>query len=95
MTSRSVVLALCLSAPAFAAAQVSSAVIHVDPAQVSVSSQGATTVILSFVGVNGYVPAEGLWCARLTATALGAGPCDPSTVYGQAAGAPATTPAAR
>lgn len=95
MTSRSILFGLLLTAPALAAAQVSSAVIHVDPAQVTVSAQGATTVILSFVGLNGFVPAEGLWCSKVTATAFGAGPCDPASVYGQAAAAPAGSVSAR
>lgn len=61
----------------------SSAQIRVNPTGVNVAGQGATTAFLTFGPLNGYVPAESLWCGDL----LPADPdlglrCDPATIYG-------------
>lgn len=69
-------LALSVAAPA--AAQV-----RVHPTGVNVNSQGATTVFLTYGGLNGYRPVEALWCGRLVPAAPDAGlRCDPSTILG-------------
>ncbi|MBI4540541.1 MAG: hypothetical protein HY704_13655 [Gemmatimonadetes bacterium] len=84
MTTRHAVFALLLLAPSTAAAQTRSEGIRVEPAVVSVSSQGATTAILTFSAVAGYAPGEGVWCARLVEAMDRGARCDPATIYGQA-----------
>jgi len=77
--ARLVTLALALSAPATPAL----AQIRVHPTGVNVNSQGATTVFLTFGGLNGYQPIEALWCSRLVSAAPDVGlRCDPSTILG-------------
>ena len=72
-----VFLAVWLSA-ATAGAQ-----IRVHPTGVNVNSQGATTVFLTFGGLNGYRPVEALWCSRLVTAAPDVGlRCDPATILG-------------
>ncbi len=57
--------------------------IRVHPTGVNVNSQGATTVFLTFGGLNGYQPIEALWCSRLISAAPDVGlRCDPSTILG-------------
>lgn len=57
--------------------------IRVHPTGVNVNSQGATTVFLTFGGLNGYQPVEALWCSRLVPAAPGVGlRCDSSTILG-------------
>lgn len=57
--------------------------IRVHPTGVNVNSQGATTVFLTFGGLNGYRPVEALWCGRLVSAAPDVGlRCDPSTLFG-------------
>jgi hypothetical protein len=57
--------------------------IRVHPTGVNVNAQGATTVFLTFGGLNGYRPVEALWCSRLVSAAPDAGlRCDPATVLG-------------
>jgi hypothetical protein len=57
--------------------------IRVHPTGVNVNSQGATTVFLTFGGLNGYRPVEALWCSRLVPAAPDLGlRCDPSTILG-------------
>lgn len=57
--------------------------IRVHPTGVNVNSQGATTVFLTFGGMNGYQPVEALWCSRLVSAAPDVGlRCDPSTILG-------------
>jgi hypothetical protein len=79
MTSRYALYVLLALAPGIGAAQTGRADIRVQPTVVSVSSQGATTAILTFSGVSGYTPVEGLWCGAVISSR-----CDPSTIYGQA-----------
>jgi hypothetical protein len=58
--------------------------IRVNPTGVNVNSQGATTVFLTFGPLNGYTPAEALWCGDLASAGLGVGlQCDPATMYGE------------
>jgi hypothetical protein len=82
MMMRHAVSALLFLTPSVAAAQF----IRVEPATVSVNAQGPTTAILTFSGLEGYTPAEGLWCARLVEAADRGVRCDPETIYGQAFG---------
>jgi len=57
--------------------------IRVHPTGVNVNSQGATTVFLTFGGLNGYRPVEALWCSRLVTAAPDVGlRCDPATILG-------------
>ena len=57
--------------------------IRVHPTGVNVNAQGATTVFLTFGGLNGYRPVEALWCSRLVPAAPDVGlRCDPSTILG-------------
>jgi len=57
--------------------------IRVHPTGVNVNSQGATTVFLTFGGLNGYRPVEALWCSRLVGAAPDVGlRCDPATILG-------------
>lgn len=64
-------------------ARPAAAQIRVHPTGVNVNSQGATTVFLTFGGLNGYRPVEALWCSRLVAAAPDVGlRCDPATILG-------------
>jgi hypothetical protein len=56
--------------------------IRVNPEGVNVNAQGATSVFLTFGGLDGYVPAEALWCGDLLPLSDGTVRCDPSTIYG-------------
>ena len=67
-----------------AAASPAAAQIRVHPTGVNVNAQGATTVLLTFGGLDGYQPVEALWCRRLVSAAPDVGlRCDPATVLGQ------------
>lgn len=63
-----------------------SAQIRVDPPGVNVNTQGATTVFLTFGGLQeDQTPVEAFWCGELIpapSPALGL-QCDPSTLFGQ------------
>lgn len=80
MMMRTTMLALLLLTPGTAAAQF----VRVEPQTVSVNAQGPTTAILTFTALEGYTPAEGVWCARLVEAMDRGAQCDPSTIYGQA-----------
>ncbi|MCB1033803.1 MAG: hypothetical protein KDD47_08220, partial [Acidobacteria bacterium] len=55
-----------------------------DPNGVNVSSQGATTVFITFGGLNDQVPVEATWCGELIPAAPDLGlKCDPATVFGR------------
>ena len=55
-----------------------------DPAGVNVSSQGATSVYITYGGLVNQTPAESLWCGELVPAAPARGQkCDPNTIYGQ------------
>lgn len=59
------------------------AAVRVSPTGVNVNGQGATTVFLTFGGLEGYIAAEALWCGELAAAAPDIGfKCDPLTLYG-------------
>jgi hypothetical protein len=51
----------------------------VSPRGVNVRTFGATTVFLTFVGLNDQIPAEGLWCGAINADQS----CVPGTIFGQ------------
>jgi hypothetical protein len=75
-------------APLFAAALVlvahgAHAQIRVHPNEVNVSSQGATTIFLTFGGLQNQVPAEAFWCSALVPAAPAFGQkCDPARTWG-------------
>jgi hypothetical protein len=72
-------VALMLALPAGAAGQ-----INVHPTGVNVNTQGATTVFLTFGGLSGYEPLEGVWCGALVPAAPDIGfRCDPNTIFGR------------
>jgi hypothetical protein len=57
--------------------------INRDPNGVNVNSSGATTVFITFGGLNNQVPVEAFWCGELTPAAPDIGfKCDPSTIFG-------------
>lgn len=59
------------------------AAVRVHPDGVNVNSQGATTVFLTFGGLQGQVPAEAVWCGELIPATPDIGlKCDPSTIFG-------------
>jgi hypothetical protein len=65
-------------------AQVTEAAIRVSPSDVNVSSQGGTTVFLTFGGLSNQLPAEGLWCGALVPAAPDIGSkCDPARTWGR------------
>jgi hypothetical protein len=103
MTIRHALPALLLLVPGIGAAQsAGGGGISVQPAKVSVSSQGVTTVILTYSGLiintpagpSTLAPADAFWCGRLLVSALGPEMrCDPATIYGQAPAAVGTVSA--
>ena len=55
-----------------------------DPNGVNVNSQGATSVFITFGGLNNQVPVEAAWCGELIPATPDIGMrCDPATIYGQ------------
>ncbi len=78
--SKGVALLLALAMfPAEALAQR----IRVSPVGANVNVNGATTVFLTFGGVNSFRPAEAVWCGDLIPAAPDIGQrCDPATIFG-------------
>jgi hypothetical protein len=75
---------LLFTAAAVLVAHVTEAAIRVSPSEVNVSSQGATTVFLTFGGLTNQAPAEGLWCGALVPAAPDIGSrCDPARTWGR------------
>lgn len=57
--------------------------ITVSPQSVNVYSQGATTVFLTFGGLQDYRPADSQWCGEVMPATVGSGQqCVPGTIYG-------------
>lgn len=55
-----------------------------DPNGVNVNAQGATTVFITFGGLQQQLPVEAVWCGELTPAAPDIGfRCDPATIYGR------------
>ena len=55
-----------------------------DPNGVNVNSQGATTVFITFGGLQDQVPVEATWCGELIPATPDIGlRCDPSTIFGR------------
>lgn len=55
-----------------------------DPNGVNVNSQGATTVFITFGGLDDQVPVEAIWCGELIPATPDVGmKCDPTTVFGR------------
>jgi|HigsolmetaAR202D_1030399.scaffolds.fasta_scaffold03622_2 hypothetical protein len=60
------------------------AAISRDPNGVNVNAQGATTVFITFGGLQQQTPVEAMWCGELISAAPDIGfKCDPSTIYGR------------
>jgi len=58
--------------------------ITVSPSEVTVYSQGATSVFLTFGNLGNRRPAESTWCGALVTAAPDIGmKCDPTTIFGQ------------
>ena len=58
--------------------------VRVNPNGVNVNANGATTVFLTFGGLDGQVPAEAFWCGELISAAPNIGlQCDPATIFGR------------
>ena len=55
-----------------------------DPNGVNVNAQGATTVFVTFGGLQQQVPVEAMWCGELIPATPDIGfKCDPATIYGR------------
>jgi hypothetical protein len=73
-----VLFSVAVAAPAPASAQ-----IRVDPQGVNVNGHGATTVLLTFGGLDGYSAAEAQWCGNTIPATPDLGlRCDPTSLYG-------------
>lgn len=58
--------------------------VQVSPNSVNASSQGATSVLLTYGGVINLRPVESTWCGALIPAAPSLGfTCDPTTIYGR------------
>jgi hypothetical protein len=58
--------------------------VRVNPTGVSVSSMSATTVFLTFGGLQGQRPVDAYWCGEIISAAPARGTrCDPATLYGK------------
>ena len=65
-------------------AAVAQGAIRRDPNGVNVNSQGATTVFITFGGLQNQVPVEAFWCGELISAAPDIGQkCRPDTIFGQ------------
>lgn len=61
-----------------------SAQVRVNPTGVSVSAMNATTVFLTYGGLQNQRPVEAFWCGELIAATPARGnKCDPATLFGQ------------
>lgn len=66
-----------------AAAQRNLGSVKVSPNGVNVSANGATTVFLTFGGLNNQIPAEACWCGELISAAPAIGSkCSPAAIFG-------------
>jgi hypothetical protein len=73
-----IVFAMACLLPRFALA------ISRDPNGVNVNAQGATTVFITFGGLQQQLPVEAVWCGELIPAAPDIGfKCDPATIYGR------------
>lgn len=80
MTRFLLVLILICAGAGLAAAQT----ITVSPSEVTVYSQGATSVLLTFGNLGDRRPAEATWCGALVPAAPDIGfKCDPSVIFGR------------
>lgn len=79
-----ILLSLVIAVAAMRIGRPVAAQVTVSPTGVNVSSQGATTVFLTFGGLtNDLVPAEAFWCGELLDASPDSGlRCDPSTLFG-------------
>jgi hypothetical protein len=68
----------------FAAAFSAHGVIRRDPNGVNVNSMGATTVFITFGGLENQIPVEAFWCGELIPAAPDIGQkCRPDTIFGR------------
>lgn len=68
---------------ATAAAQRNVGSVKVSPNGVNVNANGATSVFVTFGGLNNQVPAEACWCGELISAAPAIGSkCNPATIFG-------------
>jgi hypothetical protein len=81
-TSSAVALAALLAA--FCSLDPLEAQIRRDPNGVNVNTQGATTVFITFGGLDNQVPVEATWCGELIPATPDLGfKCDPATIFGR------------
>ena len=90
MTKRWAMLALLMLLPSTGSAQTGG--IRVEPASVNVSSQGPSTLIVTFVGVDGYTPLEAVFCTQIVTMKEFGARCEPSSIIGQGVSAAGTKP---
>src|SRR5262245_59796702 len=77
------IVVLLVTCMASALAQKNEGSIKVSPNGVNVNSNGATTVFITFGGLNGRRPSEAMWCGALVPAMPDIGfRCDPTTIYG-------------
>lgn len=77
------IVLLLIGCAASAFAQKNEGSIKVSPNGVNINVNGATTVFLTFGGINNYRPAEAMWCGELTSAQPDIGfKCNPATIYG-------------
>ncbi|HEY7783477.1 MAG TPA: hypothetical protein VIB00_02050 [Pyrinomonadaceae bacterium] len=68
----------------FTCSPVMAQTIQVSPSSVNAYSQGATSVLLTFGGLNNQQPGEATWCGALMPAFPGLGfQCDPATIFGR------------
>jgi hypothetical protein len=83
MKRLSIITLLLVVATTHALAQRNEGRVKVSPNGVNVNANGATTVFLTFGGLDNYRAAEAVWCGELIPAAPDVGfRCDPATVYG-------------
>jgi hypothetical protein len=82
MASVSLFAIVCVLVMAAVVATPAAAAIRVNPEGVNVNAQGATSVFVTFGGLDGYTPAEAEWCGALVSLPDGTARCDPATIYG-------------
>lgn len=82
MTLRSILLATIVTRLVFPAD--GRAQVRVNPTGVNVTTQGATTVFLTYGGLRNQVAVEAFWCGSLISAAPARGSrCNPATIFGQ------------
>lgn len=85
MTRLRLVTWLCLSIAAKFVTEPALAQIRVNPTGVSINAMSATTVFLTFGGLQNHTPVEAFWCGEIVPAAAPdrGSRCDPATLYGR------------